>query len=812
MKSFSIKLMACSLFVGFYYSECHAQPQQNLQRIDTIAQFANSLKIDQKLSPFVIKANTEQFTNGTFSDRNQSIESTPLRHTWDIPASFPETTAKVEFRDFVLPPHADKISRAFVFPRTKFGIGDAHIDDGTHIINSRYRRFSSMNLGYKEYNYWWSSLEDSGLSSTATPVPCPSGYVQIPSSAYDKSAMGFHRYRCLNQAVINNYANAFRYDAANGIQTGIVFWSSPPQYRYPGCTGAPWGAGILKDGCVPRDDAMDDFEDILTFLAYQYNGLNGAGKISHFIIWNENASATWFDYSPVVTNRGPVSTHDTNVWLNKYADMLRRAHSAVQKVSEGVMLYASTDPVWHAPRTGASDPSHLGTQNLLDGLWARLGTSISWSVAVHPYGEVNAPIHTSSIHADNYSFYNVEMVSKYMQDKLAAAGFPRTSLDYPQGYIIASEQGWGQISDGIEGQGRNLCLAHEKTLRVPTLITQGHNYFQSVERDVSDGGTTSSQGELYGLLPHVSQVDLSDMENYATGLAYLSLNPAVWGHTDDHYCCKRAGVGCASSSPYNKVYRFYDDRHHFFTTNPGEAISHGYHPEGLIKTFDAAYASSHPGLIPIYRCYVTRNGDHFMSRDSGCEGQRQEGNYGYVYRDPTPGTDPLYRLYNTGAGDHLASFNPTEGAPAFHVESILGYLPTGTSVTPLYRYIHRSGHHYTLDWSERGTNRLEQLETHVFTYQNGGGFDAGGGNLVPLYRCYNPAGSDQMLSTSVSCETRAYRNERTVGFISTTPGPGLVPLYRFNRSGPGHLQTLNPAEGFSNGYSLDGVLGYVPAP
>ena len=81
---------------------------------------------------------------------------------------------------------------------------------------------------------------------------------------------------------------------AAGIQTEIVIWSAPPRYRYPDCQGGNWGGQILKDGCVPRDNAMDDFEDFFNFIAQRYSGKVGTvGKVYHYIVWNEAASGLW---------------------------------------------------------------------------------------------------------------------------------------------------------------------------------------------------------------------------------------------------------------------------------------------------------------------------------------------------------------------------------------------------------------------------------------------------------------------------------------------------------------------------------------
>lgn len=76
--------------------------------------------------------------------------------------------------------------------------------------------------------------------------------------------------------------------------------AAPQQYRYAECAGRVVGLETyLFSGCVPRDDAMVPFADFVAFLAARRapaavpaqgapdQAASPAGRISHFIIWNE---------------------------------------------------------------------------------------------------------------------------------------------------------------------------------------------------------------------------------------------------------------------------------------------------------------------------------------------------------------------------------------------------------------------------------------------------------------------------------------------------------------------------------------------
>lgn len=436
------------------------------------------------------------------------------------------------------PPLPGGISASYVPPTSKQGVGDPHDSDTDDITVKRYQRYQQFGAGYRQYNYWWSALESAGVAPAAQTVTCPSGHLLVPANEKEKNSRGFHRYHCYHQGTIQKFDRVMKLDAQFGLQSGVVLWSTPEQFRHPGCTGFPWGTGTLKEGCVPRDEAMNDFEDFVNFLAWHHNGKNNAGKISHFIVWNENASGAWFDMSPLIRNRGEINNEEKQKWIKKYADMMRRTHEALRRHSEGVMIYVSTDMIWDKQSRKSNDISHIGSKELLRGMWQELGISMPWSVAVHPYGNVD-----KEPRSDNYSFYNLEKVSRFQKDQLRSLGLPELSFAHPQAYLIASEQGWPQ-SDGIEKQAKNICLAHNKSMSMPEVIAQAHNYFHSVEPAEVDASGRSAQGAFYGLLPYRTSTDLSNMFEFATGQAFASTNPQSWGKSNDHYCCKKHRVGC----------------------------------------------------------------------------------------------------------------------------------------------------------------------------------------------------------------------------------------------------------------------------
>jgi hypothetical protein len=121
------------------------------------------------------------------------------------------------------------------------------------------------------------------------------------------------------------------------------------------------------------------------------------------------------------------------------------------------------------------------------------------------------------------------------------------------------------------------------------------------------------------------------------------------------------------------MYRFYQNGRgeHFLTSNFDEANNPYWTYEGVPFNFVVQNA---PGTHGIYRC-LTNQIYHFLSTDAGCEGQRFEGTYGYVYDAPAAGRTAIYRLYHPISGDHLTSTNMIEGIGAGYVlEGPQGYV------------------------------------------------------------------------------------------------------------------------------------------
>jgi len=432
------------------------------------------------------------------------------------------------------------LSADFVRPGSKQGAGEARMRMPDPVHDARYARLRDMGIGYRQYNAYWESFESAGIPSSDQPLTCPAGHEQVPRDEAERRALGFHRYRCINSATLAQFDALLARDQRFGMQSGMVLYSAPELYRYRDCEGFTFGGNALRIGCVPRDDVEADYEDFVNLLASRYRG-GPRGKLTHVIVWNENASADWFDYTPVV-GKHDLSVPAVAARLDKLTRLLQRTHAALQRHLRGAIMYVSTDPLWDA----GIHEGHMGTRTLLESVWARVGLALPWAVAVHPYGD---PTRRPS---QGYTFANLDLVIDYQRDQLRRRGVSALD-DYPQSYLIASEQGWPYEVDnparGRDWQARQVCLAHRQAVESPYVLAVAHNYFHSVEPADEDPAGQSGQGAFFGLIPYSVGDDLAGVDATATGRAFIATAPRLWSRTGQHDCCARAGVGCFDGDP-----------------------------------------------------------------------------------------------------------------------------------------------------------------------------------------------------------------------------------------------------------------------
>ena len=182
--------------------------------------------------------------------------------------------------------------------------------------------------------------------------------------------------------------------------------------------------------------------------------------------------------------------------------------------------------------------SHIGTQNLLQGLWQELGVGVPWALAVHVYGDVDAKeLNGENGVVDAYGWNTIGDVADWQSAQLAAGlqadpSAPYTLQNAPHRILVASEQGWQGSQNGPEERAKLVCKAWGHGNAVPNLAWITFMSFQEIGTDD------------FGLVP--ADATLSNAQASPIYRAFLSTAPDTWGKNSDHYCCFAERLGCAS--------------------------------------------------------------------------------------------------------------------------------------------------------------------------------------------------------------------------------------------------------------------------
>ena len=174
------------------------------------------------------------------------------------------------------------------------------------------------------------------------------------------------------------------------------------------------------------------------------------------------------------------------------------------------------------------------------GLWASIGTSIDWSVAVHAYGLVNASDWNLRQPYQAYTYQDLHQVIAYQKSKLALDPSVSNIDLAPQAFIAATEQSWnaGLPAEAIV-TAWYICIAHNIAVSDPNIVFATHLDFQEIY---------APGANQHGIIPLAAGTFLNGTNATAdTALAYGSTNPSVWGVSSQHFCCRTYSMGCAST-------------------------------------------------------------------------------------------------------------------------------------------------------------------------------------------------------------------------------------------------------------------------
>ncbi len=282
---------------------------------------------------------------------------------------------------------------------------------------------------------------------------------------------------------------------------------------------------------------MPDLEDYASFLGHDIMG-GEPGGFHHYIVWNEVANSIWTDLSPSISTTTAITPADQQTWINKYAAMIK---AFSDNVPAGSFVYASTDRWWGVPpvlTTWNIGRVHIGSQNLIIGLWNTLGTDTDWSLALHPYASIyGQEFNFENGIVDAYNPATVIDVANFQLQQLTRVN-PTASKDpsvTPQLVIALTEQGFpsSDPKNTPDMQALKICQFHDVVSKVPGLYYVAHNDFQK------------SGSDPYGLVSTDAGDALTNAATSVTYQAYKATNPANWKKDASNYCCTtNSTLGC----------------------------------------------------------------------------------------------------------------------------------------------------------------------------------------------------------------------------------------------------------------------------
>ncbi|MFO0602814.1 MAG: DUF5722 domain-containing protein [Polyangiales bacterium] len=425
-----------------------------------------------------------------------------------------------------------------------------------------------------------------------------------------------------------NVDDAIRRYSARGVAvTGIVY-GSPAWARGP-CTPPSPPFAIF---CAPRDP--QDFARFAGALARRYDGRRGNGRVADFVIWNEVNSNDWFDIG--CGNGGPVC--DATRWVDAYAALYAAAYDRVVAEQPAARVLVSLEHHFGASfdAPGASTPV-LSGETMLRGLAARVGAR-AWRVAYHPYAPDLLRPDFSPDDWPRVTYGNLGTLVGWLRRT-----FPSTPSAWE---VELTESGVNSVAprSSPEAQARAVCDTFRNVLGTPGI--DNYVYHRMVDHPV----------------------ELAD------GLGLGLRNPdgsakpawAVWALANRNDLSPSM-LSCGFEElPYTRLRRSYHaTRGHWASSRLAPA---GFREESSWWL----WRDPQPGTHPLYECLV---GQHTMlTPDVGCEGQHPMGPVGYIHDAPAADTAALYRCYIPSTGDHFVSTDPAcEGQ---RMEQRLGYART----------------------------------------------------------------------------------------------------------------------------------------
>lgn len=426
-----------------------------------------------------------------------------------------------------------------------------------------------------------------------------------------------------NQAIID----AIREYTNHGVVVTAVVYGVPDWARRD-CVNPKKRVVQAPMFCAPVDGKASDYGRFAGFVANFFNGEKGNGRVADFVIHNEVNSYMWFNIGCSDTNC------NLNTWTRVYADSYNAAYDYIKKEQKNAKVLISFDHYF-----GATKGISYRADNFLKTLVPKLGNR-DWMLAFHSYPPDLASPEFGANDYNNHgiiSFGNIGVLAGWLRQN-----YPNDPHAWE---IQLTENGINGVGASMQQrQQAQLCQAFRNVLGTPGITSFVYHRLVDHPDEVAGGLGCGLWNEDRSPKPAWTTFALAN----------------------------RKGVGAGWPScgfdilPYVPLMRGYNGKKHWVTSRQfpsGVKVEQTWH---ILR-------EQAPNTQLVYECRVGGpNGDHtLISTFANCENQFNMGPMGYVYKTHVAGTSPIYRCYIATTGDHFISSDPNcEGQKE---ESLIGY-------------------------------------------------------------------------------------------------------------------------------------------
>lgn len=237
-------------------------------------------------------------------------------------------------------------------------------------------------------------------------------------------------------------------DAGVAVTAVIVnAWNTEqPELNLPGLTQLPSEQALYYQFNTSSKKAVDSLEALASFLAKRYNGQNGYGKITNWVIGNEINNQRW----------NHANVNDEGQYIQDFQGAFRIFYTAIKSESANDNVMFSIDHYWNIPTEAQATTTYSG-KSIVDtfAYINQVEGAIDWGLALHPYPyPMNSPMFwkerderygvssyfSDSVDSPIVDFVNLHVVTDYMQSPglLDTNGKVRT--------IFLTEEGFSSVT------------------------------------------------------------------------------------------------------------------------------------------------------------------------------------------------------------------------------------------------------------------------------------------------------------------------------------------------------------------------------